>query len=485
MMRSTTTFLAVLTLSATAFAQDAVQLRSGRYIAGIVQIDEADREGFKIQRWDTGVSVYVRWSQLPETEINRLLKKTVVAGPVGEMLDGLRIITTNREVIGVLAKEDAQQLLVKTSAAKTPAIIPKTAILSREDLKVRETDAFSPEEMVDRRAAKADEKSAAEMLKLGEFAAALKLYERARDFITKAGVADPARKEEIDAILEKNEILIKEGKAFAVLAAVKKLVSETEFAKAIEEARKLDSEFAGTDVAKQNKDLVATIEKAQKDYEANRAGYLAKEVPDRFKAKRSAILSQLSSARSKFAESRGGVSRIDDQALAAVAKDLKSTPDEVRQAWEKRDPKLVRTVRYGDGGWIARGGQEGGLDTDEKLDPPQQKQKQRVNDPNLPFGGGGSQQPQKPAKPVDLGKPMPTSEQWWTGSSSSDRREWLETEYAMTSSMVKKVKEEVVKCKGPCKGEGTYKQNRMGKTCDIKCIKCHGAKDEDVVVQYY
>src|SRR5262245_27842578 len=136
----------VLALVAPAATQEAVRLKNGRFVAGAVTIDEADKEGFKVQLWETGATIFVKWSQIPEGERNRLLKRTPAAtassGPAVNLIDGIRLITSNREVIGVLVKEDATQVYVKTKDSKTPVVVPKNDSLIRRDdgIKVKESD---------------------------------------------------------------------------------------------------------------------------------------------------------------------------------------------------------------------------------------------------------------------------------------------------------------------------------------------------------
>ena len=96
--------------------------------------------------------------------------------------------------------------------------------------------------------------------------------------------------------------------------------------------------------------------------------------------------------------------------------------------------------------------------------------------------GGNRQQQQQQQKPVDLGKKLETSAEWWQNASQTDRKNFIEAEYASTSSCVKKIEEKTKKCT-QCQGEGTLKETRSATPCDCKCPRCHGAK-EDVAVTY-
>jgi DnaJ-class molecular chaperone len=89
--------------------------------------------------------------------------------------------------------------------------------------------------------------------------------------------------------------------------------------------------------------------------------------------------------------------------------------------------------------------------------------------------------PQQP-KEVVLGKKLETSTEWWTSASSSERKAFLEAEYAKNSSAVnKEIKSK--KC-SLCLGEGTFKGTRMGYEAEWKCARCHGAKDDEIVVYW-
>ena len=97
-------------------------------------------------------------------------------------------------------------------------------------------------------------------------------------------------------------------------------------------------------------------------------------------------------------------------------------------------------------------------------------------------GGGGNRQPQQPAKPIDLGKKLETSAEWWNSASQSDRKNFVETEYARTSPAIKKVEEKTKKC-SQCQGEGTLKATRgPGVPCEVKCPRCHGSKEDEIII---
>lgn len=486
--------LALPAAAGTGSDQDTVRLKSGRVLSGVVVLDETNREGFTVQRWDTGGTIFVRWNQITEMERARLSNRMPELKVAGVMLDGVRAMTTGRDVVGLLVKEDANGLYIKTRDSKAPVQVPKSALLrAHELLKIPESDAYSPDEMVDLRVAKASEKDYSAMLEVGVFAASVKLYERAKEFYQKAAAADPSKKDETDAILAKNEVLIREGKAAAILVQVKDLIKTIEFAKAIETAKSLLSEFADTDAARQNKDLVAQIEKKAKDYESNRAEYLAENVPQAYKERRAALFSQYGSTKLKIAEALAKANKIDEDVVAELAKRLKATPDEINAAWAKREMK-PKTVSYGDGSWIVKGGQDGGLDTDAKTQPNNNGNRNNGNNGNngngFGFGGrvdrggnmggngGKGQNPNN--QPQPLGKKLETKDEWWATTSSSDRRNFVESEYAKNSGAVKK-EVKTKKC-SVCNGEGIRKETRQGVVCDCKCLRCHGAKEDDIVV---
>jgi hypothetical protein len=476
-----------LALPAGAGEQDTVRLKSGKILTGIVVLDDANRDGFTVQRWDTGGSVFVRWTQITELERARLSNKAPEVKVLGVMIDGVRAMTAGRDVVGVLAKDEPASLHIKTKDSKTPVQIPKSALLRpHESVKIPEADAYSPDEMVDLRLAKANEKDYASMMELGAFAASVKLYERAKEFYVKGAAADPSKKEESDAIIGKNDGLIREGKAAALVAQVKEFVETIEFQKAIETAKKLQGEFADTEVGKQNRTLAEDIAKKAKDYEGKRAEYLAEAVPQAYKDRRAVLFSLYGSTKFKIAEALQRANKIDEEVVAELAKRMKATPEEINGAWAKRELK-PKTVSYGDGSWIVKGGQDGGLDTDAKTQPGQNKNQGGTGGNNGGFGFGGNRGGQNRGgnnpgnnQPQPLGKKLETKDEWWAQASTSDRRAMVEAEYAKNSAAVKK-EVKTKKC-SVCNGEGTRKETRQGVACECKCLRCHGSKDDEIVV---
>ena len=485
--------LALLLLASPAIAggsdQDTVRLKSGRILTGIVLLDETNKEGFTVQRWDTGGIVFVHWNQITDLEKNRLANRIPEARPLGVMLDGIRAMTAGRDVVGVLVKEDAGNLQIKTKDAKAPVQVPKSALLRpQESLKIPEADAYSSDEMVDSRLAKANEKDYSAMLDLGRFAASLRLYERAKDFYMKASSSDATKKEEIEAIISQNDTLIKEGKAAALVAQVKEYVETIEFVKALETIKKLNADFGDTEVAKQNKDLASSIEKKAKDFESKRVEYLAENVPQAYKDRRTSLFNQYASAtKFKIGEALQHANKIDEEVVADLAKRMKSTPEEISAAWGKRELK-PKTVSYGDGSWIVKGGQDGGLDTDAKTAPnanPNGNNNNGRNNGGFGFQGGGGNKStggkgNQQNQPVPLGKKLETKDEWWSTASNSDRRNFVEAEYAKNSGAVKK-EVKTKKC-SVCNGEGIRKENRQGVACECKCLRCHGSKEDDIII---
>jgi hypothetical protein len=263
---------------------------------------------------------------------------------------------------------------------------------------------------------------------------------------------------------------------------VKEKVENTEYPAAIELAKRLLSEFGDTELGRQNKELVAQLEREAKDWEVKKAEVLAQKVPEMYKAKRGSLFSQYSGSKTTLAQARSAIPKIDEEVVKDLAAKFKSTPDEIVGAWGKREKK-IRTASYGDGSWIVKGGQDGGLDTEQQLTPkPPQQQNNNMGGFGNQFGGNqnrNTQRNQQQMKPIPLGKPLQKAEEWWQSASSADRKLWIEAEYAKQSSQVEK-EVKTKKCT-TCAGEGMLKSTRSGVSCDVKCSRCHGAKEDEIV----
>lgn len=479
---------AILLLSSSAFAQDVVKLRNGKHLSGTAQIDESDPNGFKLVRWDTGGALYILWSQVSPFEKARLLHKPSDAGLGGEVMDGVRIVTPNREVIGLLVgsggtpiaapatKEGLEATVrVKTRDSASAVVIPRTAIDLYETMKIRESEAYGPPEMVDRRLKTVDSKDAARLMETAQFARALKLFDRAKEIYLMVVAADASRKEEVDALVAQIDGLMKEQAAETKLAEIKKLAEGGKFDEALEAAEKFVTEFGETAIGKKNADLVAQLTRDRDQYAKNRSDYLAKYVPDAWKSVRSNLLSEYAKSKYKFAEARDLTGKLDTVLKDTLCKKFSCPPEDLEAAWARREPKKS-AVGMGAGSWIYKGGQDGGMDYEGddggKSDDP-------MDDFERRFGGKKKGEDKKDS----TGQPLDTSDKWWSSVSQAQRQDWLETYYALTSDLVKKEKEEEKKC-GRCSGKGTLKATRSAKSVDVLCPRCHKV-GVDVVVTYH
>src|SRR5204863_6976398 len=95
-------------------------------------------------------------------------------------------------------------------------------------------------------------------------------------------------------------------------------------------------------------------------------------------------------------------------------------------------------------------------------------------------GGNSGGKAGQPAQPQPLGKKLETKDEWWATASTTDRRNFVEAEYAKNSGAVKK-EVKTKKC-SVCNGEGIRKETRQGVACECKCLRCHGSKEDDIVI---
>jgi hypothetical protein len=198
-------------------------------------------------------------------------------------------------------------------------------------------------------------------------------------------------------------------------------------------------------------------------------------VAETMRARLAALVSQAAAPKTKLEDATARAAKLEETLVEEVARKLDSTPDAVRDAWKKRERKS-RKVTYGDGSWVVLGGQDGGLDSDVKGTP-------TTSDNLIPPGPSilTRRKPPPPPGPVPLGKALKTKEEWWTTATSGERAAFVEAEFARKSSLVEK-KEESRKCPA-CSGKGTLNVNRGGIGLTVVCHRCHGTK-EDLVVVY-
>jgi hypothetical protein len=196
-------------------------------------------------------------------------------------------------------------------------------------------------------------------------------------------------------------------------------------------------------------------------------------VADMVRGRSAALVSQAAGPKVKFEEALEKAAKLEEELLKESAEKLGLSPDEVREAWKKRDRK-PRKLSYGDGSWIALGGQDGGLDSDVKGRPADTGEL-------IPSGPSilTRRKPPPPPEPVPLGKPLKTKDQWWATASGAERAAFVECEFVRKSTLLEK-KEDSKKC-ATCSGKGTVNVNRGGIGLAAICPRCHGSK-EDVLL---
>jgi hypothetical protein len=198
-------------------------------------------------------------------------------------------------------------------------------------------------------------------------------------------------------------------------------------------------------------------------------------VTDMVRSRMSALVSLSAGPKVKFEEATAQAAKLETSVLEQSAEKLGLTVDEIRATWAKRGRKSHK-VTYGDGSWIALGGQDGGLDSNVKGTP--------IPDSTDLVGGGPSiltrRKPPPPAEPVPLGKALKTKEEWWVTSSPGERTAYVEAEFVRNSTLFEK-KEEAKKC-STCSGKGTLNVKRGGIGLITICHRCHGAKEDLVIV---
>ena len=408
------------------------------------------------------------------------LSAASVAG-AQDVLDGIQLVTSDRELRGLVVREDAREVHLKTSSGKAPIVVPRSAILQRSAARVREDEAYTLDELIDAREARAGE-SAEKLLSAGRFAGALRRYERAAQLYRSAAAADPGVGAQAEALLAENTALHREVLAEAELVRIRKMAEKGDKGGAAEAARKFLALFAGTAIADQNQGIADELA-------AKVAVGLAGQVPSLWKARRSSLLAQYAGPGSRLADARAKLAGLDAELRKDLAARLKVDADEIRKAWGARDEK-PQLANYGAGSWIVSGGQDGGVDwqqpppppppapgTEEYIMIPVRDAQGRV----LYYVRAPVTPPRGPA-PRAKGLPLQTSDDWWRLATLTDRKAWLEAEYARISDQVQRI-EELRKDCGPCRGSGKLAIIRDDDQIQPICPRCHGSR-QDVSVRF-
>lgn len=461
-----------------AYTQDVVRLKNGRTLSGTI-LEEGDRRaGLRIRLWETGGTISVAWEQIPEAEKRRLLDlgERVGADPLGEKIDGVRVITSTRELIGVVERETPDTLFIKSADSPSPWPVPRKSILKQESLPIQEGDAYSPAERVARRAAQVDPANASAWLDVADYARRLRLFDRAREYYGKARELDPVLVPDIDRELQSLERLVRELDAEKVLEGIQKLREEGSFEEAIAAAEKFLQDFEGTTVAGENTTLLEDIRKEQAAFASDQERFLAGRVEREWRQGRGTIWSRCADRKNTLEQAMEMAEGLDQELETFLAAKLKTTPEKIVEHWEKRQRKK-ESASYGNGSWIPLDGQDGGSDVAPDADA-----KDSDNDDDNPFKDFQRkfEQPQQNDK-SDKKHRLQSREDWWLAAPLTVRTDWVKAWYAEHSERVS-AERETRKC-GTCAGQGTLRATRGGKKINVYCQRCHGAKN-DVTVKF-
>jgi len=197
-------------------------------------------------------------------------------------------------------------------------------------------------------------------------------------------------------------------------------------------------------------------------------------VTDLVRARIAALVTKATGSKVKFEDAVAMAAKGEETVLAEAAEKLELPVDQVRDAWSKRERK-VRKLTYGDGSWIVLGGQDGGLDSTVMGRPAESGEL-------IPSGPSilTRRKAPPPAEPVPMGKPLKTRVEWWASATSSERSAFVEGELVRKSALFSK-QEDAKKC-ATCNAKGAVNVNRGGLGLTVICSRCHGAKDDVLLV---
>jgi hypothetical protein len=472
----------ILVLTAMAAAAPAgaetFRLRAGRTLHG--EVVAADEQGVAVKRWDNGGAVFLPWISLSAGEARRLRGAFLRdAAAVRPTVPGVRIITEQGAVVeGIVIEETSDRVVLKLGARRPQ--VPARSIRTRIDLDLDLEAVYTPEELVERKAAELDLATADGALALADYALSLRLPARARALYQEAATIDPTRKEQIDQLLADFDRRQREAEARKLRTDLPVLAAAGKFEQVREALAKLNDAYAETEAAQGIEDLVRTYEAEEEQYRKNRDEFLRAKIVPEWLHTMDALLRKKGGDRKETLEKARGW--LDGELQTEIKGRLASKfgiPDaDVDKYWSERQMTQSRSASYGSGSWIVEGGQSGevgGGNRGSTLD--------RLLGGGGRQGGGNrggnpQQQQQKPK-----GYKLDTPEEWWTYATSLTRAEWLEAAFAEKAL---KVLQRKTKPCPQCSGQGTIIRMTIqaggGTREELPCKRCHGSKNEITVV---
>jgi tetratricopeptide (TPR) repeat protein len=464
-----------------------LRLRTGKVLIG--SVEDANENGLRFKRLDTGGVLDLVWSDLvpDDAKLVRSAKGLVDDGESGDVnVPAMRVRFEKggamQDLIAEQIGKDAHGMVLRRKGVRYEvAISDLRAVPEKVEVDIHEVR--TPEEIYQ---SAIEEHQPAEdgrkHMALGLYLIRVGDVKRAKEHLNKAkelGIGDQPR--ELEAQIERADRLLQNKEEADLIAEIQVMRNRRNFKRAVELAADFEKRFP------QGK-LKAEFERAKGLLQRDRESWLVQEVANEWyralddeAGKIARTAATCDEAKTRAEEALGKAIR------ERIARTRQITVEEVEKLWGQRLDRRVARVQggnYSTGSWILgkdvikgtsqeKAGAGGAASPQAKAQDDQQRRLQEIQKRVEEYmrkarSAGGQGQNQQPE--------LQTEDEWWKDRevSSTTRTLWVKAWYAEKSGDVKVLSVHVDVCPD-CGGRGFHEVIRPfdGGTQRIPCATCH------------
>ena len=477
-------FLAALLL-ATAVHAEMIFLKDGRFMH--VKVVEHDDIGLRVQRFDTGGILFVRWELLREDDRKRLRVEFGYEEDDSDAdlrMAGHRVYVRKGDYYdGIIDPDqsDQERIVIRHDGKEFQFV--RSSIRRIEEREISVFDVYTPEELYQQKLAELqpDDAYPESHFDMARWSTKVGMYGEALKHYTKFSELAPD---------EKVDYVANQKKRLEILDAQKEIRDAIKLAEKQGRRHRYAECLAYFDevlaVPNLDQGLRSDVEAKKAKFERRRWKYYAEIVEKeyhRLVTKKINAMARSRDIRSKDDEKKLTIDKVMSYLRSEMHKEIVNDlarkheldpKKEVEKMWEERKSRGKRTASYGAGTFIVEKGKTGA--------GRQNARTQRIQDLQRRFGGrngrGGNQQGQgnQPKQPR-----LVTKDEWWEGVDSVRRSFWMRAYYAEKSGKMEVTN--VVQRPCPhCGGTGTIKEvGNQGQVVRLTCPRSHGLKGDRVV----
>lgn len=477
-MKRLLTCSAVAALALAPLSGQAVQLASGRVLAGKIQ--SVTGEGLVLERVDTGGVLQLRWDHLSPESANELKRSfNLSVEDDSEVLVEADVLTFNsptggvEEVIGRHVGSDGSVVNIRSRGLVVP--VPKGKVTSWTKRSVPALTVLTKEELYHLKLAEmAPGDDADKHILLADVLGRVGDYERAEQHLLRAQELNNSKQPQaLRAKLQRVALYKAAADERTLLDKIRSARARKDFVRAREMVAEFEKKYPQSKLGSELAAEKQRVEAARERHYIARVNQLwDQQMTTVAKTKLAESGFTLDAARS-FAEN--GMGKAIRDKLSAM---LTIPVPEIDELWSKRVTSGVATTStqfsYGIGSWvlgeakILAGTQTGKAQSGGQEKTQQQQKDERLQRKIQEY----LKRAQEAQRNAGTGPKEETDEDWWKAASPDERLNFLRSYYAEFSGDLELVNASVTPCR-TCGGEGSHALlGSSGKEEKIPCWTC-------------